>query len=313
MRKMIIDTDTGSDDAVALALGLLANHVEILGITTVSGNCDLEQATLNALMTVEKCGKDTPVYKGCSLPLLREKKIDAVAVHGDDGMGDLDLIHPTQVAQDKHGVDFIIEMVKEYPNEVEIAIIGPATNIALAIMKEPLIMKQVKHYYIMGTGGFALGNASTMAEFNVYADAESYVPLLRSDVSKTIIGFDVCIANTFVSEEIEILRHKNDLGKFLMDANETLLNYNIKRTGEAIIDLPDAVALAVALWPEDIVLNSKEVYASVAYKEPETYGLVMMHDRTDALAVIHDYPKNNATVIKEINGNLFKEKVMTLI
>ena len=313
MRKMIIDTDTGSDDAVALAMGVLADHVDILGITTVSGNCDVEQATLNALMTLEKCQVDVPVYKGSALPLLREKKIDAVSVHGDDGMGDLDLIHPTKVAEKEHGIDFIIDMVKKYPGEVEIAIIGPATNIALAIMKEPIIMQQVKHYYIMGTGGFGPGNASTMSEFNVYADAESYVPLLRSEVPKTIIGFDVCIENAFNKEEIEALREKSELGKFLMDANETLLNYNITRTGEAIIDLPDAVALAVALWPNEIVTDSKSVYASVAYKELETYGLVMMHDRMDALAVIHDYPKDNATVIQTISGELFKEKVLNLL
>lgn len=313
MRKMIIDTDTGSDDAVALALGLLASEVDILGITTVSGNCNVDQATLNALMTVEVCQKETPVFKGCRLPLLREVPVDAVDVHGKDGMGDLELIHPTRLPETTHGVDFIIETVKKYPGEVEIAIIGPATNIALAIMKEPVIMRQVKHYYIMGTGGFGLGNASTMAEFNVYADAESYVPLLRSSVPKTIVGFDVCIENALLEKEIETLRSKSPLGKFLMDANETLRQYNIKRTGEAIIDLPDAVALAVALWPEEIVTNSKQVYATVAYKEEQTYGLVIMNDPNDALAVIQTYPTTNAEVITQIDTALFKEKMLTLI
>lgn len=313
MRKMIIDTDTGSDDAVALALALKSTHIELLGITTVSGNCDVEQATLNALMTVEKCNKHTPIYKGCALPLLREKPVDAVDVHGIDGMGDLDLIHPTQTPQSGHGVDFIIEMVKQYPNEVEIAIIGPATNIALAIMKEPKVMAQVKHYYIMGTGGFGPGNASTLAEFNVYADAESYVPLLKSAVPKTIVGFDVCIANAFHEEEINVLKEKSELGKFLMDANETLLNYNIKRTGEAIIDLPDAVALAVALWPEEIIAGATDVYATCSYKEATTYGLVTMHNREDALAVVQNYPDNNATVVTSINQKQFKEKVIGLL
>lgn len=313
MRKMIIDTDTGSDDAVALALALKSTHIELLGITTVSGNCDVEQATLNALMTVEKCNTHTPIYKGCALPLLREKPVDAVDVHGIDGMGDLDLIHPTQTPQTGHGVDFIIEMVKQYPNEVEIAIIGPATNIALAIMKEPKVMAQVKHYYIMGTGGFGPGNASTLAEFNVYADAESYVPLLKSAVPKTIVGFDVCIANAFHEEEINALKEKSELGKFLMDANETLLNYNIKRTGEAIIDLPDAVALAVALWPEEIITGVTDVYATCSYKEATTYGLVTMHNREDALAVVQNYPDNNATVITSIDQKQFKEKVYDLL
>lgn len=313
MRKMIIDTDTGSDDAVALAMGLMENTVTILGITTVSGNCELEQATKNALMTVEMCKKDIPVYKGCRLPLLRKEPINAVHVHGNDGMGDLDLIHPKQSAAKKHAVDFIIDTVRKYPQEVEIAIIGPATNIALAIMKEPDVMSQVKHYYVMGTAGFGLGNASTMAEFNVYADAESYVPLLRSTVPKTIIGFDVCIENPFFQKDIRALSEKSALGKFLIDCNKRLMAYNIERTGEAIIDLPDAVALAVALWPDEIVIESRMVYASCCYKEEETYGLVIMNDRTNLQAVSHTYPKDNARVITKIDGEMFKRKILDLL
>ncbi|WP_429976038.1 nucleoside hydrolase [Enterococcus sp. DIV0086] len=313
MRKFIIDTDTGSDDAVALAMGLKEQSIELLGITTVSGNCELDQATDNALMVVEHSERTVSVYKGCRYPLLKDKRINAVNVHGNDGMGDLGLIHPNTKAKNKHAVDFIIEMVSKFPNEIEIAIIGPATNIALAIMKEPEIMSKVKQFFIMGTSGFALGNASTMAEFNVYADAESYVPLLRSSVPKTIIGFDVCIENTFEEEDIKRLYEKSNLGKFLVDCNSTLIQYNHKRMGCKLLDIPDALALAVALWKDEIVIESKDVYAECCYKEDKTYGLVILNDNTDVLAVKHQYPSNNAEVVTKINRNKFIEKVIELV
>lgn len=311
MRKFIIDTDTGSDDAVALAMGLKA-EIDLLGITTVAGNCDLETATKNALMTIEKCERQVPVYKGCKQPLFRRKTIDATAVHGKDGMGDRDLIHPTTSAEEQHAVDFLIQQVKRYPNEVELLLIGPATNVALAIMKEPDVMAMVKHYYIMGTAGFGPGNASPVAEFNVYADAESYLPLLSSSVPKTIIGFDICIAHAFEQNAIEEMAAISPLSNFLMEANQLLLAYNQKRTGESIIDLPDAVAMAVALWPE-IVKGQKSVYAECCYQNESIYGQVIFHDQTDPLAVPQQYPAANAQVVTELDGRAFQKRTIALM
>ncbi|WP_349652043.1 nucleoside hydrolase [Lactococcus lactis] len=309
MRKIIIDTDAGSDDAVALAVAMNQKDIEILGITTVAGNCDLYQATQNALMTIEYCNKNISVYSGCSQPFLREQKIDAVQVHGKDGMGDLNLINPKTCAEETHAVDFIIDSVKKYPDEIEIITIGPLTNIAVAIAKDPEVMEKVKHYYVMGTSGLGPGNASAVAEFNIYADAESFDIFLRkSKVDKTIIGFDVCIDNFFNKEEIEEISDKNKLGKFLMDSNNTLIKYNIRRLKEEILDLPDAVAVGAALWPE-IILESKMFYAACCYKEPQTYGQVIFNDSTDALAVEHVYLDNNVTLITAIDGALFKNKL----
>ena len=110
MRKLIIDTDTGSDDAVALMLALLEESVEVLGITTVCGNVPQMLATKNALMTVELCSKEVPVYPGADRPLFRDL-VTAVRVHGDDGMGDCDLIHPTRAAEKTHAVNYILDTV----------------------------------------------------------------------------------------------------------------------------------------------------------------------------------------------------------
>lgn len=313
MKKIIIDTDTGSDDAVALAMAMNQSGVNILGITTVAGNCEVHQATQNALMTVEYCEKEISIFQGCSNPIFRDSKIDAVQVHGEDGMGDLELINPKTHVKEMHAVDFIIDAVKNNPYEVEIITIGPLTNIALAIAKEPQVMEQVKHYYIMGTSGLGLGNASSVSEFNIYADAESFDILLRrSQVKKTIIGFDVCIENYLNREEIIAIAEKNSLGKFLMDANCTLIDYNIQRTSNYILDLPDAIAMAVAIWP-DIILESQEYYATCCCKDIQTYGQVIFNDRTDSLAIEHNYPADNVSLIKKIDGVLFKKMLYDIL
>ena len=137
-RKIIIDTDTGADDASALILAAKQQNVEILGVTVLVGNVDLEQSTQNALAALETAGCDAPVYKGSADTVDGTVKT-AFSVFGSDGMGDADLIHPKKQAEDGDAVDFIIDTVKNNPDEVEIIAIGPATNIAKAIQKAPTI------------------------------------------------------------------------------------------------------------------------------------------------------------------------------
>ena len=165
-RKIIIDTDTAGDDAVAMIIAAKTENVDILGVTVSAGNVDLEQAVNNALMTLEIAGCDAPVYKGVS-ETYTGKKRETFSVYGKDGMGDNDLIHPTRKAEDKSAVDFIIDTVKADPDEVEIVALGPVTNLALALDKDPEAMKHVKRYWSMGTSGFGTGNASPVSEFNV--------------------------------------------------------------------------------------------------------------------------------------------------
>lgn len=312
MRKFLIDTDTGSDDAVALMMALLSEDVEILGITTVCGNVPLDLATKNALMTTEICNSSVQIFEGASKPLFRDL-VTAVNVHGNDGMGDCNLINPTKKKTTKHAVDFILEAIKSNPHQIEIVALGPVTNIALAILKEPETMKKVKRIWSMGTSGFGPGNTTPVAEFNVYVDAESYSILLNSKIPLTIIGFDLCIGESALQrEDMEYLKSKGSIGKFAVDCNLALLNYNLKRSGEYIIDLPDAVAMGVALW-DDIVLDKKEVYCYCCTKEEAAYGQVIIYDRNDVLAIDLDIPGNNATVIKSIDTQLFKQRMIKVL
>ncbi len=312
MRKFIIDTDTGSDDAIAIIMALLSTEVEVVGITTVCGNAPLECSTKNALMTVEVCGKQVPVYEGLSKPILREP-VTAVNVHGNDGMGDLDLIHPSASPQSQHAVDFILDAIASNPDEIEIVAIGPVCNLAAAIIKDAATMKRVKRIWSMGTSGYGAGNTTPVAEFNVYADAESYSILLQSGIPMTIIGFDLCLGPAALNRtDIETWRLHSSISRFAIECNTELLNYNLRRSSEYIIDLPDAVAMGVALWDE-IVLDCIDVYAYCCTTEPHTYGQVILYNKNDVLAIEQTIPPDNATVIRSIDHALFKQRMSALI
>lgn len=311
MRKFIIDTDTGSDDTSGIIMALLDENVDVLGITTLGGNISLEQATDNALMTVEICGKNTPVYPGSRKPLFRPLE-KADAVHGKDGMGDMGLIHPKSKAEDKHAIDFIIETVKKHPGEIELIALGPATNIALAILKDHDTMKKVKHIYSMGTGGFGLGNATPVAEFNVFVDAESYKIMLESEIPITIIGFDLCLGPAaFVGSEVDEIAKKGPIVNFAMSCTAALRKFNIKRRGFDSIDLPDAVAMGVALW-DDLVIEDVSCYAFCCTQEKQAYGQVILY-LSSAYSVDFDIPADNCKVVKTIDPELFKQRLVQIL
>ena len=312
MRKIIIDTDTGSDDAVAILMAMLNKDVEVLAITTVSGNCHLDQATLNCLQTLEI--SDTyypPVYKGSDKPLVREL-FTAEGVHGEDGMGDMDLIHPLRTHAKGDAVIKILELVKKYPNEIEIITIGPLTNIAKAILLDEQTMNKVKHIYSMGTAGMGPGNCTPVSEFNVFVDAESYKIFTDSTIPKTIIGFDICLGDSALHrKELDVLlQSKNKVAEFAVKCNNTLLNYNIINTGEEFIDLPDPVAMGVMLWPE-IVIDKVESHAKTIINQDETYGQVIFyHDKRLVLADTYQELQKNVTLIARIDTSLFKKKLI---
>lgn len=312
MRKIIIDTDTGSDDAAAIMMAVAASDVEIMGVTTLGGNITLEQTTKNALQTLEVCGAGIPVYPGSSRPIMREL-VTASGVHGKDGMGDQDLVHPTGKPEKQHAVDFILDTVKKNPDEVELVVLGPATNIALAIMQDRETMSHVKHIWSMGTAGFGSGNCTPVAEFNVYVDADSYAVMLTSGIPITIIGFDLCLGPAAMQrEDLEFLKNASKAGAFAAKCTTALLNYNLQKRGEYFVDLPDAVAMGVALWP-DIVQDSVSAYCYCCTKEEPAYGQVIIFDVNQPLSIDYEIPPANAQVIRKIDFKEFKSRFKNAI
>ncbi|MFJ7922248.1 nucleoside hydrolase [Lysinibacillus fusiformis] len=315
MRKLIIDTDTGSDDAVALMMALKSTNLKVEAITTVCGNVPIELATKNALMTIEVAnGQKPPLYVGAAKPLMRDL-VTAVNVHGADGMGDCQLIHPTLLPESKHAVDAILELIENNSGEIEIVTIGPVTNIALALLKAPETMKKVKHIYTMGTSGFGPGNTTPVAEFNVYVDAEAYSIMLNSGIPTTIIGFDVCLGEAaWNKEDMDVLLASGkEEAVFAVQCNRSLLAYNLERSNEYIVDLPDAVAMGVVLWDE-IVVEDKLCYCYVCTIEAAAYGQVIINDGSK-LAISDGFAGHmpNATVCKTIDNPLFKKRLLELL
>lgn len=192
-RKIIIDTDPGQDDAVAILLALGSpTEIEVLGIVAVAGNVGLKQNAKNALQVVELCGKiDTPVYAGCEGPM-RRKLVTAEYVHGKTGLDGPTLPEPKIKLREQHGVDFIIETIRREPEKtVTLCALGPLTNLGMAFVKAPDIKERVQEIVLMGGGLFEGGNVTPAAEFNIFVDPEAADIVFHSGIPITQVPLDV--------------------------------------------------------------------------------------------------------------------------
>lgn len=192
-RKIIIDTDPGQDDAVAILMALASPEAfDILGIVAVAGNVGLKQNAINALKVVELADrKDIQVFAGCDQPLKR-KLVTAEHVHGDTGLNGPDLPAPELKLQEQHGVDFIIETLRQsIDHNITLCTLGPLTNIAMAFEKAPEIIENIEEIIMMGGGYFQGGNITPVAEFNIYVDPDAADIVMRSGVPITMASLDV--------------------------------------------------------------------------------------------------------------------------
>jgi purine nucleosidase len=191
VKKIILDSDPGHDDAVAILLALGNKNIDLLGVTTIGGNQTLHKVTYNALAVLEQAREyRVPVAAGCAKPLVRELET-APGIHGDTGLDGVDLPKPSRSVIDKHGVDFIIDTVmSNEPKTITLVPTGPLTNIAMAVRKEPRIVDRVKEVVLMG-GGVHVGNWSAVAEFNMKVDPEAAHVVFNAPWPVTMIGLDL--------------------------------------------------------------------------------------------------------------------------
>ena len=191
-RSIIIDADPGNDDAVALLLALASSELATLGVTTVAGNVPLALTTRNARALVELAGRsNVAVYAGADKPLVRAP-VSAEHVHGESGLGGVVLAEPVQPLAEEKAVDFIIRTLRDEPaGSVTLCALGPLTNIALALMQSPKIAARLREIVLMGGSGFAGGNVTPCAEFNIYADPHAAQVVFRSGVPIVMLPLDV--------------------------------------------------------------------------------------------------------------------------
>lgn len=300
-RKVIIDTDTGADDSSALILAAKSPGIEILGVTVMAGNVDIEQSTKNALAALEIAGCDAPVYQG-SDERCSGKKIEVFSVFGKDGMGEADLIHPSGKAQDKDAIDFILETVKENPGEVEIIALGPATNIAKAIERDRETMMQVKMIWSLGTTGYGHGNASPVAEFNAYSDIDAYKVMTDSGIPLTVVGLDMCGGDAmWTGEQFEELSKANDIGRFVAKSFSKIREFYAANGSENAVMNCDSLAMMCVVYT-DFVSERISCHAECITEEGQTYGQVIFYQKGFTYDVVSNDYDYNAELVRDVNG-----------
>lgn len=313
-RKVIIDSDTGGDDAAAILVALSDESIDVLGITVLAGNVDIDQAAANALMTVEIAGRKVPVYKGAQTNLAGAER-ETFSIFGEDGMGDQNLIHPSREPETKDAVDFIIEIVEANPGEVELIAIGPMTNIALALEKQPDIAGKIKHIWFMGSAGLGGGNATPVAEFNVYKDAEACQAVLQSGAPMTVIGYDIVDAReTWLwDKDFAQMRKGNSASQFVEKAFRKIVE-NKQTEGEpAHSNICDAVAMACILWPE-LVRSSIQTHAEcITDADCLAYGQVLFFQQGVRYENNSAFDRFQVRLLHTADGAKIKTKILSAL
>ena len=252
MRRFLIDTDTASDDAVALVMALRSPDVRVEAITVVSGNVPLAQATANALYTVELCGRaaEVPVFAGADRPLLRTVA-HAQWFHGEDGFGNQNYPPAAARAEAGHAVDAIVRVVRQSPG-IELVTLGPLTNVALAVARDrEAFAANVRRCVVMGGNPCCEGNVTPAAEYNIWCDPEAAGVVLRSGMKIELVGWQLCRgqANLGAADIAHVRSLNTPLAHFSININRIAMQANLTQCGEEGIPLPDPVAMAVALDP----------------------------------------------------------------
>ncbi len=275
-RKIIIDTDPGQDDAVAILLALASpQEIDLLGITCVAGNVPLALTQTNARRVCEVAGRpDVAVHAGCDAPLQRPL-ITAEHVHGKTGLDGPELWDPTMPLAAAHGVDFIIDSLRrDPPGTVTLCPLGPLTNIAAAFQKAPDIVDRVQEIVLMGGAYFEVGNITPAAEFNIYVDPEAAAAVLTSGVPVTMMPLDVthkALATRARVEKIRALDTK--VARFTAEMLDFFERFDVEKYGSEGGPLHDPCVIAYLIRPE--LFSGRKINVVVETTSELTLGMTV--------------------------------------
>jgi purine nucleosidase len=250
-RKIIIDTDPGQDDAVAILLALASPELEVLGLTAVAGNVPLPLTSRNARVVCELAGNlEVPVFAGCDAPMTR-KLVTAEYIHGKTGLDGIALPKPSMPLQPRHGVDFLIETLRhEAPGTVTLCPLGPLTNIATAFTRAPDIVGRVQQVVLMGGAYFEVGNITPAAEFNIYVDPEAAEIVFKSGVDLVVMPLDVTHRALSTRPRVEAFRAAGRVGPVVASWLEFFERFDVDKYGSEGGPLHDPTVIAWLLRPD---------------------------------------------------------------
>jgi purine nucleosidase len=271
----LIDTDTASDDAVALIMALRSPAIRVLAITTVAGNVAVQQSTRNALYTAELCGADVPVFMGAEKPLNRAHE-SADWFHGRDGLGDHGYPPPGKAPEKQHASEAIVATIESNPGLVLVTL-GPLTNVALALQRNPAIAAKVGRCVVMGGAPCCEGNVTPAAEYNIWCDPEAARIVLRSRMPIELVGWHLCRGEAALNPDdiAYVLSLGTPQARFAIECNSRAQQAYFEQTGEHGISLPDPVAMSIALDPA-IVTEQSEHYVDVETSSELTLGMTVV-------------------------------------
>ena len=248
-KRIIIDTDPGIDDSLAILLALASPEVTLEGLTVVHGNCSAEQGTRNALSILELAGAGyVPVATGCDLPLVQPSLL-APETHGGQGLGYAKLPSPRNQARAGHACDFLIERIMSNPGEITLVALGPLTNVALALRLEPRIAQNVKEVVIMGGAIRHEGNTTPLAEFNTFVDPHAAHIVYHSGMPITLVPLDVTYQVILTRPDVDRLKAlPSGIPQFIEDATRFYMEFHdeYQKIEGCVINDPLALALTFA-------------------------------------------------------------------
>jgi purine nucleosidase len=305
-RKIIIDTDPGQDDAVAILLALASPELEVLGITAVAGNVPLALTTLNTRKICEVAKRpDIKVFAGCDRPI-KQALVTAEHVHGKSGLDGIELPEPKMELQSQHGVDFIIETLRNAPSgSVTLCPLGPLTNIATAFEKAPDIVERVQEIVLMGGAYFEVGNVTPAAEFNIYVDPEAADIVFKSGVKITLMPLDVTHKVLVTKQRLEAYKTMGFVGDVVIGWMDFFERFDIAKYGSAGGPLHDPTVIAYLLKPE--IFTGRFINVEIETQSELTRGMTV----ADWWGVTERAP--NATFIGDADADAFFELLSTRI
>ncbi|MEM8631140.1 MAG: nucleoside hydrolase [Pseudomonadota bacterium] len=275
-RKIIIDTDPGQDDAVAILLALASpEDLDVLGITAVAGNVPLALTEKNARIVCELAGKtDLPVYAGCDAPMER-RLVTAEHVHGKTGLDGPALPEPTMQLRPGHGVDFIIDTLRSEPEgSVTLCPLGPLTNIATALHKAPDIAGRIEEIVLMGGAYFEVGNITPAAEFNIYVDPEAADIVFSSGLKLTVMPLDLTHKALTTRQRVDAFRDLGtEVGRMVAEWTDFFERFDKEKYGSAGAPLHDPCVIAYLLAPE--LFSGRHINVEIETKGEFTTGMTV--------------------------------------
>ncbi len=273
-RKIIIDTDPGQDDAVAILLALASLELEVLGLSIVAGNVPLHHTVRNALTLCELAGRpDLPVYAGCDRPISR-RLVTAEHVHGKTGLDGITLPEPAIQASPGHAVDFLIETLRrEAPGTITLVPIGPLTNIATAFQRAPDIIPRVQEIVLMGGAYFEVGNITPAAEFNIYVDPEAAKLVFASGVPLVVMPLDVTHKALTSRAWVDGMAAMGRIGQAVASWTDFFERYDREKYGSNGAPLHDPCTIAWLLKPE--LFSGRHINVEIETEGEFTVGMTV--------------------------------------